>query len=320
MNVLFSFDIKEKYLDSLKSEFNNIQVKKAVNIKQMEEKIGWADILVGMLMRDFDSDLISQAVNLKWIQSWSAGVDVFLKEESFRHLNKNEIILTSVSGIHKDSMSEQVMGYLISFSRRLPEFLKLQKKRKWERLKVDYLKDKNLAVFGLGAVGREIARKAKVFKMRVTGTKRNTDLKIPNVDELYNSEQKEVALRNSDFIVVTLPLTEDTCGYFGYEEFKEMSKSCYFINVSRGKIVKENELIKALQEEEIAGAALDVFENEPLAEDSPLYEMDNVIITPHISGLFPDYNREAIKIFKKNLRRFSDNQKMVNVIDPDLQY
>src|SRR6056297_1449744 len=286
MNVLFSFDIKEKYLDSLKSEFNNIQVKKAVNIKQMEEKIGWADILVGMLMRDFDSDLISQAVNLKWIHS----------------------------------RSEQVMGYLISFSRRLPEFLKLQKKRKWERLKVDYLKDKNLAVFGLGAVGREIARKAKVFKMRVTGTKRNTDLKIPNVDELYNSEQKEVALRNSDFIVVTLPLTEDTCGYFGYEEFKEMSKSCYFINVSRGKIVKENELIKALQEEEIAGAALDVFENEPLAEDSPLYEMDNVIITPHISGLFPDYNREAIKIFKKNLRRFSDNQRMVNVIDPDLQY
>ena len=320
MKILFSFDLKDKYLESIKNSFDNIEVKKSEDMDILTKEIKDADVLVAMLMRKFDTDLIKMGNNLKWIQSWSAGVDKFLEDNSFKYLKENEIALTSVRGIHKDSMSEQVMGYLISFSRRLPELMELKKKKEWDRLKVDYLKDKTLSIFGLGAVGKEVAKKAQAFKMNVIGVKRNTDVEIPGVQEIYSPDQAEKVLNKSDYVVVTMPLTEETRGYFGYDKFKAMQETAYFINVARGEIVKEKEMIKALNKDLIAGAALDVFEEEPLPEESPLYEMDNVILTPHTSGLFPDYNKEAVEIFKNNLRRFLEGKELKNVIDPNRQY
>ncbi len=320
MKILFSFDLKDKYLEAIKNNFPNVEVKKAEDEDVLKKEIKYTDVLGAMLMRNFDTDLIKMGDNLKWIQSWSAGVDKLLEDNSFKYLKENEIKLTSVRGIHKDSMSEQVMGYLISFSRRLPELIELKKKKVWDRLKVDYLKDKTLSVFGLGVVGREIARKANVFKMDVIGVKRNIDVEIPGVQKIYSPEQTEKVLNKSDYVVVTMPLTEATKGYFGYDEFKAMRKTAYFINVARGEIVKEEEMIKALNQDLIAGAALDVFGKEPLPKGSPLYEMDNVILTPHTSGLFPDYNKEAVEIFKDNLRLFLEDKEMRNVIDPNRQY
>jgi len=320
LKILFSFDLKDKYLESIKNSFDNIEVKKSEDMDILTKEIKDADVLVAMLMRKFDTDLIKMGDNLKWIQSWSAGVDKFLEDNSFKYLKENEIALTSVRGIHKDSMSEQVMGYLISFSRRLPELMELKKKKEWDRLKVDYLKDKTLSIFGLGAVGKEVAKKAQAFKMNVIGVKRNTDVEIPGVQEIYSPDQAEKVLNKSDYVVVTMPLTEETRGYFGYDKFKAMQETAYFINVARGEIVKEKEMIKALNKDLIAGAALDVFEEEPLPEESPLYEMDNVILTPHTSGLFPDYNKEAVEIFKNNLRRFLEGKELKNVIDPNRQY
>lgn len=320
VKILFTFDIKDKYVNSLKESFKDIEIVKSEDINVLQEEIKDTDILAAMLMRKFDSDLIKRGNNLKWIQSWSAGVDRFLKEDLFDYLKENGIALTSVRGIHRDSMSEQVLGYLISFSRRLPELLKLQRKREWERLKVDYLKDKTLAIFGLGAVGKEVARKATVFKMNVIGIKRNPNVNIPHVNKIYGPEKKEEVLNKADYVVVTLPLTDQTRGYFGSKEFAAMQKNAYFINVARGEIVKEKELIKALQEKTIAGAALDVYQEEPLPKDSPLYELDNVILTPHTSGLFPHYNQKAVEIFKNNLKLYLEGEDLVNVIDLDRQY
>ncbi len=320
MKILFTFDIKDKYIKSLNKNFGEIEIVKSEDIEVLQEEIKDSDIMAAMLMRKFDSDLIKMGDNLKWIQSWSAGVDRFLKEDLFDYLKENDITLTSVRGIHRDSMSEQVLGYLISFSRRLPELLELQKKREWDRLKVDYLKDKTLAIFGLGAVGKEVARKASAFKMNVIGIKRNPDVNIPYVNNIYGPEQKKEVLKKADYVVVTLPLTDQTRGYFGIKEFAAMQENAYFINVARGEIVKEKELIKALQNENIAGAALDVYQEEPLPQDSPLYELENVILTPHTSGLFPHYNQEAVQVFKNNLRLFLEDEELVNVIDPDRQY
>jgi len=320
LKILFTFDIKDKYVESLYESFADIEIVKSEDMDVLQKEIKDADILAAMLMRKFDSELIELGNNLKWIQSWSAGVDRFLKEDLFEYIKKNNITLTSVRGIHRDSMAEQVLGYLISFSRRFPELFELQKNREWERLKVDYLKDKTLAVFGLGAVGKEVARKASVFKMNVIGIKRNTDVDIPYVNEIYSPKQKNEVLNKADYVVTTLPLTDQTRGYFGREEFAAMQSSACFINVARGEIVKQEQLVKALQNKSIAGAALDVFEEEPLPQDSPLYDLDNVILTPHISGLFPHYNREAVKVFKNNLRLFIEGEKLVNVIDPERQY
>mgnify|MGYP006280087275 FL=1 len=320
MKVLFTFDLKDKYINSLTKSFKNIEFVKSEDMDVLSEEVKDADVMAAMLMRKFDSDLIKKGNNLKWIQSWSAGVDRFLKEDLFDYLKENDITLTSVRGIHRESMAEQVIGYLISFSRRFFDLYELQQKREWERIKVDYLKNKTLAIFGLGAVGQEVARKASVFNMNIIGIKRNTDVEIPHVNKIYSPAQKDEVLNKADYVVVTLPLTDQTRGYFGQEEFKAMKKSAHFINVARGEIVKQAELVKALQDESIAGAALDVFEEEPLPEDSPLYELDDVIITPHTSGLFPHYNKEAVQVFKNNLRLFIEDEEMVNVIDPDLQY
>lgn len=307
-------------MESIKNSFENVEIKKSEDMDELTEEIKDTDILAAMLLREFDTDLIKIGNNLKWIQSWSAGVDKFLENNGFQYLKENDITLTSVRGIHKDSMSEQVMGYLISFSRRFPELMELKKKKIWDRLKVDCLKNKTLSIFGLGAVGKEIARKAQVFKMNVIGVKRNTDLEIPGLQEIYRPDQAEKVLSKSDYVVVTMPLTEETRGYFGYDKFEAMQNSAYFINIARGEIVKEEELIKALNQDLIAGAALDVFEEEPLPEGSPFYEMDNVILTPHTSGLFPNYNKEAVEIFKNNLELYFEGKKLLNVIDPRLQY
>lgn len=320
MKILFSFDLKDKYLESIKNSFDDIKFKKSEDMDVLTKEIKDTDVLVAMLMRKFDTDLIKMGDNLKWIQSWSAGVDKFLEDNGFKYLKENEITLTSVKGIHKDSMSEQVMGYLISFSRRLPELMELKKEKVWDRLKVDYLKDKTLSIFGLGAVGKEVAQKAQAFKMNVIGVKRNTNVEIPGVQEIYSPDQAEKVLNKSDYVVVTMPLTEETRGYFDYDKFAAMRETAYFINVARGEIVKEEEMIKALNEDLIAGAALDVFAEEPLPKKSPLYEMDNVILTPHTSGLFPDYNKEAVQIFKNNLRLFLEDKELMNVIDPKRQY
>lgn len=320
MKILFSFDLKDKYLESIQDTFDNIEFKKSEDMDVLTKEIKDTDVLVAMLMRKFDTDLIKMGDNLKWIQSWSAGVDKFLEDNSFKYLKENEITLTSVKGIHKDSMSEQVIGYLISFSRRLPELMELKKEKVWDRLKVDYLKDKTLSIFGLGAVGKEVAQKAQAFKMNVIGVKRNTNVEIPGVQEIYSPDQAEKVLNKSDYVVVTMPLTEETRGYFDYDKFAAMRETAYFINVARGEIVKEEEMIKALNEDLIAGAALDVFAEEPLPKESPLYEMDNVILTPHTSGLFPDYNKEAVQIFKNNLRLFLEDKELMNVIDPKRQY
>lgn len=320
LKILFSFDINDKHIKSLKNSFSNIEIIKSEDKELLSKEIKDTDVLVAMLMRNFDSELIKMGDNLKWIQSWSAGIDQLLKDNMFGYLKENGITLTSVRGIHKDSMAEQIIGYLISFSRRFPELLDLQKKREWDRLKVDYLKDKTISIFGLGAVGKEVAKKASVFKMNILGIKRNIDVEVPFVNRLYKPEQSEKALKNSDYVVVTLPLTDDTRGFFGLREFELMKKSAYFINVSRGEVVKEKELIQALQKEIIAGAALDVYEKEPLPQNSALYDLENVILTPHTSGLFPHYNKEALKIFKNNLKLFLEGEELVNIINLDRQY
>lgn len=320
MKVLFSFDLKDKYLNSIRENFSELEIIKSEDENVLKKEIKDTDILVAMLMRKFDNDLIKMGDKLKWIQSWSAGVDKFLEDGNFKYLKNNDITLTSVRGIHRHSMSEQVIGYMISFTRRFHELYELQKKREWDRLKVQYLKDKTVAVFGLGAVGKAVAKKTSVFNMNTIGVKRNTNVDIPYVNKIYSPDDTNKVLEMADFVVVTMPLTDKTKGFFGKKEFKAMSKNAYFINVARGEIVKENELIKALENKEIAGAALDVFTEEPLPENSTLYELDNVIITPHTSGLFPDYNKEAVKIFKNNLRLFLENEKLANVINPDRQY
>jgi phosphoglycerate dehydrogenase-like enzyme len=187
----------------------------------------------------------------------------------------------------------------------------------WKRPNIDELLEingKTLAIVGLGAIGQEIARKAKAMDMTVIAARREMKQE-PFVDRLYQSEQLLEMLAEADFVVVTLPITDQTKDLIGRKHFEAMKPTAYFINVSRGGVVQENELIRALQEKQIAGAGLDVVAIEPLPEDSPLWDMPNVIITPHLSAISPVYLDRAIQLFANNLALYVQNKPLFNLID-----
>ncbi len=254
------------------------------------------------------------------IQTWSAGVDKYMEEEVLQHLKARGIKLISMSGIHGDPIAEHVMGLIINYSRRLYDFYEAQKERKWLRLDVGQLAGKTMVIVGTGSIGREIARRAKAFRMRTIGVKRNIEGKIDYIDELYSNAQLEIALKQGDYIVIALPLTEETRGFIGRKEFAVMKETAFFVNIARGEVVDEGALIEALKEGRIAGAALDVFTEEPLSPDSPFYDLENVYITPHISAAHPDYNLKAVRLFIENLKSYLENREIKNLVDYNRGY
>lgn len=237
------------------------------------------------------------------------------KSEALEILEEKNIRVASMSGIHGDPIAEHVMGFIINFNRQLYRFYDQQKEAKWEDLNVIQSVDKTMVIIGTGSIGQEIARRAKAFKMKTIGVKRTIKKQLDYFDELYSNEDLILALKQGDYLAVTVPLTEETEGMFAEKEFAAMKKSAFFVNIARGNVVNEKAMINALENGEIAAAGLDVFEKEPLPTDSPLYQLDNVYITPHISGAHPEYNRNATKIFIKNLRRHLAGEELINLVD-----
>jgi len=261
---------------------------------------------------------------LKWIQAWGAGVDNILVPE----VVKGPVIVTNAGGVHPIPISEHVLGLMLCQCRKLHLFIKNQAERKWERFEssssveqIEELSGKTVGIVGLGRIGTEIAKKAKCFGMRVVATKRNpSKTASKSVDKLLSPADLSRLYAESDFVVLSLPLTKETEGMIGESQFKSMKRTAYFINVSRGKIVQENKLVEAIKEGWIAGAGLDTFETEPLPKESPLWGFKNVIITPHVAGLTPFYMERLTIMFCENLARFLHKQPLVNVVDKNLGY
>lgn len=319
MKILLTYDLKDKYLNMIRELLPGARLVNASDSASQKREIVDTEILVGF-GGSFNLDLLREAEELKWIQSWSAGVDNFTKPERIKLLVDNGIRLTTMSGVHSDIIAEQVMGMAISFSRQLYKFYDQQKKQVWQKIRVDQLERKTMAIIGLGAIGREIAARAKAFKMRTIGIKRDISRKVANVDQLYSNDELYQVLHEADYVVAIVPLTDETSQMFGIDEFNVMKETAYFINMARGQIVDEDELIKALEEGKIAGAGLDVFVEEPLPADSPLYKLDNVLITPHNAGIHPDYNKKAMNIFLNNIERYRDGKELINLVDYNRGY
>jgi phosphoglycerate dehydrogenase-like enzyme len=264
------------------------------------------------------------ARKLKWIQSVGAGVDRYL----FPEVVKSHVIITSASGVHPIPISEHVIGMMLCFCRKLHFFIRSQIEGKWEGYEgrfgeeqIEELTEKTVGIVGLGKIGDELARKTKCLGMRVVATRRNPHAAKPSyVDKLVNPENLKELLNESDFVVLTLPLTKETQGIIGEEQLLSMKKTSYLINVGRGKLVQEDKLVQALKEGWIAGAGLDTFEKEPLPQESELWNMQNVIITPHIAGATPHYLERLTDIFCENLKRFLRDENLINVVDKTLGY
>jgi len=208
---------------------------------------------------------------------------------------------------------------MLALSRRLNVSMRLQIEHRYDRSPISptagELRGKTVGILGLGKIGLELARVCKSLGMTVIGTKKSVAGKLDNVDKIFTVSDLDILLRESDYVVLVLPLTISTRSLIGQRELDLMKPIAFIINIARGQMIDEIALISALREGKLAGAALDVFTEEPLPSDSPLYDLPNVILTPHVAGSHPEYPERAFGIFKANLNAFERNRPLANVFD-----
>jgi phosphoglycerate dehydrogenase-like enzyme len=263
------------------------------HIKDAEIIAGWKNGL--------EKNCLTPESKLKWFQSWSAGIDYLPLQE----MNSRDLYLTSANGVHAYPISETIFGLMLALTRKIHTYVKNQQKKTWHHAHMGLeMHEKTIGIIGVGTIGNETAKIAKAFGMRVLGV-RHSGKPADYVDEMFTPDQLGQLLPICDYVVVTLPLTKETYQLFGADQFKLMKSSAFFINIGRGEIVVEADLIQALMEGTIAGAGLDVFETEPLSPDSTFWEMENVIVTPHTSGATENYNQRVIEnILIPNLKAY----------------
>lgn len=282
----------------------------------IKREIEHADVMIGWKITP---TIFKCAKKLKWIQFGSAGID----HTMFPELEQSNVIITNLGGIHTSVMSEHVIGLMLALTRRLDLAMKLQAEHFYDRAEIaataDELAGKTLGIVGLGRIGRALARVAMAFGMAAIGTKRTPDPGLM-VDEVFTPDQLHVMLPKCDFLVLTAPLTPSTRALIGREEIALMKDGSYLINVARGAMLDHDALGDALRSGKLRGAALDVFPEEPLPSDSPLWDLPNIIITPHTAGSSPEYSKRAADIFKVNLDAFISGGRMINVYDRSRGY
>lgn len=256
---------------------------------------------------------IAQSKKLRWIHTFSAGVDALAKSEQ---LKKRPMIVTNAKGIHGSVMGLTTLGYIISFMRRFPELYRAQQRHEWYR---DFSappttgKDKVLCVVGAGAIGTEVASLCKGIGMYTIGIKR-TVCAIDAFDEVLPESDLDAALERADFVVVVTPGTKETYHLIDAGRLSHMKPSAVLINIGRGPVIDQHALIDALEKGTIGGAALDATEEEPLPADNPLWSMPNVIITPHCSAVNDHYLDMAVDQFCDLLRRYESGESLYNTV------
>jgi phosphoglycerate dehydrogenase-like enzyme len=321
LKILISFDLQRVFVEKIRKVSLDIDIVQSEDKKEALRLIADADILFAGY---FSEQMFRTAKKLKWIQAWGAGVDNILIPQ----VVNSEVVVTSAGGIHPTPISEHVLGLMLCLTRKLHVLIRDQEKKKWQRFyseaasdQIRELSGQTVGIVGLGKIGAEIARKSKCLGMRVIGTKRNVSRgSLSTIDKMFDPADLSQLLAESDFVVLSLPLTKETDGLIGEVQLKSMKRTGYLINISRGKIVQEDKLIEALKKRWIAGAALDTFETEPLPKKSELWNFENVIITPHVAGFTPYYMERLTNIFTENLKRFLKKRPLINVVNKTLGY
>jgi phosphoglycerate dehydrogenase-like enzyme len=302
MNILILTKMKPSpsILTEMKEVAPEAKINQVENWKEAGKLLEDAEIIIST-RGDFPQEALKLAKNLKWVHSLMVGVETFLYPE----FKERGIILTNPRGAADVGVSEHTFALMLAWTRAMDKSIKNQVQRTWERTPVTHMTGKTIGIIGLGSIGREVARKAKeVFKMRVIATKRRVG-EENHVDVLLQPKDVDELLTQSDYIVVAAAMTEETRKLLSVDEFKKMKPNAFVVNIARGPIIDEQALITALQEKWIAGAGLDVFEAEPLPVDSPLWDMENVIITPHMAGFSGKSLADLrIGVFNENLRHY----------------
>ncbi len=252
---------------------------------------------------------------LRWVHTMTAGVEHVVRALSERLLPGESIVITNAAGIFDVPIAEMVLAWILAIAKRLPDFIAQQRAHQWHLLRLREASDLTVGIVGLGSIGSEIARRCHAVGMRVLATRRHIDRGAPFVDQLFTPEDLSELLVASDFVVVAVPLTPETRGLIDAGALRQMRRDAWLINIARGAIVDQAALVDALGQGWIGGAALDVFEEEPLPATSPLWDLPNVLITPHNSWSTPHFKRREAELFLDNLERFLHGEALRNVVD-----
>jgi phosphoglycerate dehydrogenase-like enzyme len=284
--------------------------------QQMVDSIPKAEIFFGWRLSE---NYYNQAQNLRWIHLPSAGIDGALPSAVFN----SEIQVTCSKGLHQDPMAETAFAMILSLTRGLHHARDLQKETRWAFDIVSHnagtLVGKTLGIIGAGHIGQAIAKRAKPFGLKVIGINQS-GRKVSGFAEIRSLSNLTWLLKQSDIIVLTLPLTDKSRDLIGPRQFAQMKDNAILINIARGRIVNQDALMSAILDGKLGGAGLDVFAEEPLPVDSPLWTMPNVIITPHIGGVVPDLYEKVTNFFIDNLDRYLAGKQLQGIVNKQKGY
>jgi phosphoglycerate dehydrogenase-like enzyme len=271
--------------------------------------------------RGYVENLKGNAPKLRWVQGSMAGAGEVTERAG---LIDTDVVVTTASGIYSPPLGEFALLGMLVHAKQLDRLRRDQAERAWREGPTGTLEGKTLCVVGTGSIGSAVATRAKPFGVRVLGVKRTVredDEAWGYADDLYETARLHEALAEADYVVLTLPATAETVGLIDAEALAATKRGAYLVNIGRGKVVDEASLVEALKGGHLSGAALDVFEQEPLPESSPLWEMENVIISPHSTDLTAEtINHKQVELFSENLRRYLAGEDMINVLNKRLLY
>jgi len=303
-------EVRMQYYGHLKASFPQVDIHMVDHHSKVDPHIRSADVLVtfGPMMSEH---VLEKGSNLKWIQALGTGVDGIVDRASLRE----ETIVTNLHGVHGAPVSEAALMAMLALSRELPRTLRNQAKHAWERFPARLLKDKTVGIFGVGVIAEELAPKCKAFGMTVVGIS-SARRALPGFDRMVARDDLEQAVRELDYLVLLTPYSAQTRGIIGAKILAAMKPTSYLVNLARGGVVDEAALIQALEKKQLAGAALDVFAEEPLPEDHPFWSMEQVIVTTHQGGFCDVYVDYALPVIEENLRKFlaGDTGNMINLV------
>jgi phosphoglycerate dehydrogenase-like enzyme len=309
MKILVYYPFTQEQIQGLRAAAGNAEV---LHVSTEEEAVRLAPEVTALLGH-FPPAVFAAAKQLRWIQSFSAGMDNFL----YPAVIESDVVLTNMAGIYASHGAEHAWALLLALARGLPHFIRAQTGGEWRRGGVVELSGGTLGIIGMGGFGTEIVRRAAGYEMTVLALDPVRTEPPEGVAELRRPTREALLdlLARSDAVMVACPKTAETTHFIGMAELRAMKRTAFLVCVTRGGIIDETALAAALRNGELAGAGLDVFEREPLPPESPLWELENVIITTHAAGGSQHRPQRVYEFFRENLRHFAAGEPLLNVVD-----
>lgn len=315
MRIVLCYPIESRHFEQISAAAPGHEIVDAPQ-ERIAAELPSADIFCGHAKVPVPWPDVVKKGRLRWIQSSAAGLDHCLTPEVI----DSQIVVTSASGLFADQVAEQTLALLLGLLRGLPTFFRQQQTKEFIRRPTLDLHGKTLGIVGLGGNGRRIAEVLAPFRVRILGTDYFPIDRPPHVEQLWLADQLGRLLSECDIVILCVPLNSQTTGMIGEQELAAMKRGAVLVNVARGQVVQEAALIAALESGQLAGAGLDVTEIEPLPENSKLWTLPNVIITPHVGAQSARRADDTTNLICENLRRYFTGKPLINLVDKRLGF